>query len=106
MTKTELAKRLLKRVFVKEGHLEYCMIGDKLDGEYKSRCYNGQLFEYRYYINGKIGERKRWYENGQLYIHSYYKDNKLDGEYKVWHEDGQLWEHSYYKDGVVIKEYD
>jgi len=108
MTKTETAKRLLKRVFVKKNHLdgyheEYYEIDDKLDGEYKSWYKNGQLHVHDHFKNDKSdGECKNWDRNGQLRIHCYYKNNKLDGEYKEWYENGQLREHCYYKDGMKI----
>ena len=51
------------------------------------------------------GEYKKWFSNGQLWIHCFCEGDKLHGEYKRWYSDGQLWEHSFYKDGKKIKDF-
>jgi len=82
MTKTETAKNLLKRVFIKTKYSEYYEIDGKFDGEYK-----------------------RWYENGQLEEHCYYKNGKLDGEYTSWHQNGRPLQHSHYTNGLYDGKY-
>lgn len=80
MTKTEIAKNLLRRTFIKEEYREYYEIDGKYDGEYKS-----------------------WWNNGQLAVHCYYKNGKLDGECRHWDDDGMALEHYYYKNDIVTK---
>jgi len=108
MTKTETAKRLLKRIFVTRDFYgrydEYYEIDGKLDGEYKSWHRNGQLCFRCYYKDGQLdGEYKEWHDNGQLGVRSLYKCGERNGEYKYWNNHGELWNHWYYKDGVKIK---
>jgi len=57
------------------------------------------------WFSGKVreGEYKEWHKNGQMYIHSFYKNDELEGEYKAWHPDGQLIGHSFWKDGEVVR---
>ena len=62
-------------------------IEDKVKGIWFGEKYNSEF--------------KRWYSNGQLWIHISYKDDRLDGEYKCWHENGQLNVHCSYKDGEL-----
>ena len=40
------------------------------------------------------GERKDWYENGQLWVQCFYKNGKLNGEFKSWYENGKLSSHT------------
>jgi len=104
MTKTETAKSLLRRVFIKMNSAEYYTIDGKCDGEYKCWWRNGQLFIHCFYENGKReGEYKAWYVSGQLSDHCHYKNDKLDGEYKSWYDNGQLIAHCHYKNGVKVK---
>jgi len=83
MIKTEIAKKLLRRVFIKElmgaGRCEYYEIDGKMDGEYIS-----------------------WYRNGQLAYRCYFENGRLEGKYEHWEEGGQLLEHYYYNNGVKI----
>jgi len=104
MTKTELAKKLLRRVFIKAGREEYYEIDGKKDGEYKMWYENGRPFIHCFYKNGKCdGEYKMQYENGQLAEHCCFTNGELDGEFKSWNRNGQLDIHRHYKDGVEIK---
>lgn len=48
---------------------------------------------------------KRWYDTGKLWIHSFYKNGKLEGEHKEWHENGQLSIHRFHKNGELVKDY-
>jgi len=104
MTKTETAKRLLRRIFIKTNNTEYYTIDGKRDGEYKTWHYNGQPSEYCHYRNGRLdGEDRSWHDNGQLHRRCYYKNGKLDGEYKSWRDNGQLIMYCHYKNGIKIK---
>jgi antitoxin component YwqK of YwqJK toxin-antitoxin module len=77
--------------------------GIKGEGEYKQWYNNGQLVIHCFYKNNELeGEYKIWYENGQLFKHCFYRDSKLEGEYKEWDNNGKLIEHSYYENGVKI----
>jgi len=105
MNKTEIAKNLLKRVFVKQlvgaGRCEYYKINGQKDGLYKLWYGNKQLFIHCYFKNGKRdGETKAWDENGRLNLHCHYKNGRLDGEYKEWSENGKLVRHCFFKNGV------
>jgi len=74
------------------------------EGEFKRWYSNGQLFVHCFY-NGKDifkGEYKRWHENGQLFIYCNYKNNKKVGEYKRWWDNGQLLIHNFYR-GIIDK---
>lgn len=53
----------------------------------------------------KEGEYKKWYSNGQIYIHAFYKNGKTHGEYKIWWSDGNIWHHKLLKDGEIVKDY-
>ncbi len=44
------------------------------------------------------GPYKKYYENGQLQIDSFKKDDKWDGPYKKYYENGQLRVDSAHKD--------
>ena len=54
------------------------MEGDKWNGEYKSRWYNGNKC-----------------------IETTYKNDKRHGEYLFWNEDGTLREKKYYNEGII-----
>jgi len=62
------------------------------EGEYKRWWYdNGQLKIHCFYKNDKLnGEYKEWYSSGKLNTHCFYKNNKLDGDYKGWWQNGRL----------------
>lgn len=106
MTKTETAKKFLKRTLIKEYLRQYYTVDGKRDGEYKEWYENGQPFVYCNYKDGELdGEYKRWHQ-GQLLEHCYHKNGKLDGEYKSWNNDGQLHFHYYYKNDVKINDQD
>lgn len=61
---------------------------------------NGQLWKQCFYRNGKLdGEFKSWYRNGQLIEHRFYRDGKLGGECKGWRENGQLYKQYFYNNG-------
>ena len=67
-----------------------------------------KIKSHHYFIdeNGHIhGEYKSYYDNDQLWEHSFYLNNKRHGEYKYYHENGQLWEHSFYQNGKLHGEY-
>lgn len=53
----------------------------------------------------KEGEYKKWYSNGQLYIHGFYKNGKTNGEYKMWWSDGKIWHHQLHKDGKIVRDF-
>ena len=59
---------------------------------------------FRIWFSGKEGEGefKTWYSNGQLWMHRFYKNGKLDGEYKAWNRNGQTIEYALYKNGKKI----
>ena len=79
-------------------------LGEKCNSEYKRWYSNGQLWVHISYKNDRLdGEYKCWHENGQLNVHCSYKDSKYEGEYKSWYPNGKLWNHSFYKDDKVIK---
>jgi hypothetical protein len=48
---------------------------------------------------------KEYYENGQLFIHCFCKDNKMNGEYKLHYKNGQISQHAFYKDNKIDGEY-
>lgn len=65
---------------------------------------SGQV-EFSYQINERerqIGEFKRFYENGQVRIYGWYKEEKKDGEWLTYDEEGNLVESERYKDGELI----
>jgi antitoxin component YwqK of YwqJK toxin-antitoxin module len=49
----------------------------------------------------KNGERKWYYENGQLRSVSFYVDDKMNGEYKSYYETGRLFIICSFIDGEV-----
>ena len=63
-------------------------------------------FTYHYFKDDEFklqGEYKRYYHsNGQLWLHSYYKDDKRHGECKAYNEDGSLIFKRYYSNGNDI----
>jgi len=104
MTKTETAKKLLRRVCIKTDRCEYYEIDGKKDGEYKVWRSNGQLYIHCFYKNDKLdGESKHWHDNGQLFELRYFKNGRLDGELKRWDKNGQLLERPYRKNDVGVK---
>ena len=61
-------------------------------GERKLWWENGQLESCGSYVNGlREGEHKRWRENGQLSFCGSWVNGQKQGEHKLWHENGQLW---------------
>jgi hypothetical protein len=50
------------------------------------------------------GHHKEYYENGQLDIDAFYKNNKREGEFKIYDEEGKIWHYSYYIKGEKIIE--
>ena len=97
-----LKYRQIKKVFTNLDELKIDGIwfsSKKGEGEHKKWWYNGQLFLHCYFKqNKKDGEYKLWYENGQLWIHCFYKQGNKIGEYKRWWSNGQLYLHSFYRD--------
>ena len=69
------------------------------EGKYKQWHPNGQLWIHSHFKNDKLeGEYKQWHDNGQLFIHCNYNDKyKLEGIYKEWYKNGQL-----YREGIAI----
>jgi antitoxin component YwqK of YwqJK toxin-antitoxin module len=58
------------------------------------------------FIDDKLnGERKRYYENGQLKAICFYIDGKLNGEQKWYYPNGQLREICTFIDGTKNGEY-
>jgi len=48
------------------------------------------------------GEYIRYWENGNLRVHSLYENGEKHGECKIYNENGQLLEHSLYENGVLL----
>ena len=72
----------------------------KFEGERKEWYENGQLKCHESYKDGKAErDLKEWYKNGQLERHGSYKDGKYEGERKEWYENGQLRYQWFFKDG-------
>lgn len=76
------------------------------EGEFKQWHPNGQLYEHSFRKNNKLqGEYRVWWENGQLEVHCFYKDGKLEGEYKRWWGNAILDIHRLYRDNQVVEDY-
>lgn len=61
---------------------------------------NGIKYEYEVDENGlRNGFYKLYYENGQLWVDAFYKDDKLNGFYKSYFNNGQLCIDTVYKNG-------
>ena len=72
------------------------------NGEYKKWFDNGQLEIHCYYENGKLqGEYTKWFMNGNLERHAFYNEGKVEGEYKRWYLNGNLYEQFYYREGEL-----
>lgn len=59
----------------------------KSSGYYESWHTNGLL---KTLFDKAIGEKKEWYENGQIMSSQNYKNGRREGPYLFWHENGQL----------------
>lgn len=77
------------------------------EGEFKKWWDNGNLYVHHFSKNNKYyGEYRQWYEHGQLWFHCFFnKNGKKDGEAKKWLENGKLYSHELYKKGKIIKDY-
>ena len=82
---------------------------DKKVGQHKRWYNNGQLereenFNNQGELNGLLSS---WSENGQINFERYYKNGEREGVWKEWYENGQLKSETVYKDGyrVSIKEW-
>jgi hypothetical protein len=53
----------------------------------------------------RITEYKYYYDNGNLKLHYYMKENKFHGEYKCYYENGNIEIDAYYKNGDLNKNY-
>jgi len=47
-------------------------------------------------LGRKQGEYKRYYENNQLELHCFYKDDLIIGEYKSYDDNGKIERHYFY----------
>lgn len=50
------------------------------------------------------GYYKEWHPNGQIWVHSFWKNGKRDGEYRNWYSNGQIYEHSFWENGELVKD--
>ena len=72
---------------------------DTLDGERKMYYENGQVEIHELYKNGLFeGIYKTFYENGQLAQEGHYINNEMQGEWKRYYKSGQLMEIVTFKD--------
>ena len=72
-------------------------------GEYKRFYGNGNLWLHSFWKDDKLkGKWQRFYINGNLYAQCFYKEGKLNGKYKRFSENGELKETEYYQNGVDI----
>lgn len=103
----DISRETIRNIFIDINGLKrkgIWLSGISGDGEFKSWYDNGQLYISTSYKNDKLdGEFKSWYNNGQLYVSTFYKNGKLDGEFKKWHSSGYLFEHAIYQDGKLVK---
>jgi antitoxin component YwqK of YwqJK toxin-antitoxin module len=90
----------LKEIKTETEHYFEDEFGNK-QGEYKRWYSDGQIWVHCYYVDGNShGEYKEWwYDNGQLFQHCFYVDDNLHGEFKRWHLNGQLSRHCFFVDG-------
>jgi hypothetical protein len=72
------------------------------EGEYKEYYENGNLKIHCFYKDDKLeGEYREYFENKNLHLHCFYKDNKLEGEYKEYFENKNLHLHLFYKNNLL-----
>lgn len=68
-----------------------------------STCKNtgiNNYFQTHYWPYGKReGNKKYWYDNGQLQLHSFWRNDKREGSRKVWYKTGILLEQDFWRDG-------
>jgi len=75
-------------------------------GEFKDYWKNGNLWEYSFYLKGKLnGEYKEYYSNGKLYKHCFYLKGLYHSESKYYLANGNLIEHKLFENGILIKDY-
>lgn len=78
----------------------------KLEGERREWYENGNIGIREFYHRGKReGERKTWYGNGQTQIQTFYRHGKRDGIQKCWHESGRIWGREFFKNGMMQGEF-
>jgi len=65
---------------------------------------NGKIEQRRYYYNNKInGKNTFYYDNGQIASESNYNSGNRDGEYKQWYQTGKLKILAFYEDGELLE---
>ena len=80
--------------------LKIWLSGKRGEGEYMHWRTNGQIAIHSFWEDGKLdGEFKFWNSSGQIIEHSFWKAARRHGECKFWHHDGQIIEHSFWKNG-------
>jgi hypothetical protein len=68
------------------------------NGDRKEWYENGQIKTQQYVKNGKkCGKWETWYENGYMKSQCFYKNGKLSGEWTQWNENGELKSQRFYK---------
>ncbi len=71
-----------------------------IQGEYKDYYDNDQLYIHTFYLNDqRHGEYKRYFFNGNLWEHTFYQNGKRHGEYKFFHQNGGLRHATFYYQG-------
>lgn len=79
---------------------------DIAQGEYKTWFDNGDIRMHCFFIDGKVnGEFKMWRKNSQIYEHSFYVNGDRHGECKLWHTNGILSLHCLFMNGKQHGEY-
>ena len=78
-------------------------VNNKMNGEKKIYYENGNLCSVRYYFDGSFGRSKGYHNNGVIHeIVNYYNDY-LHEECKYYDEAGNLYSHVIFKDHVIIQ---
>ncbi|HQV79233.1 MAG TPA: hypothetical protein PLJ42_11425 [Chitinophagales bacterium] len=71
-------------------------------GEYKRFYDDGKIMEISIYLDGKLnGKRTLYYPSGKIMQEENYVDNKFEGLFKTYFDDGSIQQEGLYKDNMM-----